>query len=351
LILFLFIILMEDTGYLSRAAFLSDRLMRSLGLSGQSIIPLLSSFACAVPSIMATRVIPNNRDRIVTILTAPFMTCSARLPIYALLIGAFVPQINYGFLNLQGLVLFGLYLLGIFGGSLTAVLLRKSLLKGPKPNFIQTIPEFRVPDLTSVLYKLYDRAIVFLKRAGTVILLASIFVWFLSYFPRSEIIQENLEIQLSETTDSASREIFLNNAAADQLQQSWLGRTGRTLEPFFAPLGWDWRVTSAVIAGFPAREVVVAVMGTIYAVGEEAENETLANRLTNAVDQEGNQIFTLPMVIGMLIFYAWCLQCVATIAIIRRETNSWKWPVISWVYMTTIGYLGAFTAFQVGSML
>ena len=351
LILFLFIILMEDTGYLSRAAFLSDRLMRSLGLSGQSIIPLLSSFACAVPSIMATRVIPNNRDRIVTILTAPFMTCSARLPIYALLIGAFVPQINYGFLNLQGLVLFGLYLLGIFGGSLTAVLLRKSLLKGPKPNFIQTIPEFRVPDLTSVLYKLYDRAIVFLKRAGTVILLASIFVWFLSYFPRSEVIQENLEIQLSETTDSASREIFLNNAAADQLQQSWLGRTGRTLEPFFAPLGWDWRVTSAVIAGFPAREVVVAVMGTIYAVGEEAENETLANRLTNAVDQEGNQIFTLPMVIGMLIFYAWCLQCVATIAIIRRETNSWKWPVISWVYMTTIGYLGAFTAFQVGSML
>jgi len=351
LILFLFIILMEDTGYLSRAAFLSDRLMRSLGLSGQSIIPLLSSFACAVPSIMATRVIPNNRDRIVTILTAPFMTCSARLPIYALLIGAFVPQINYGFLNLQGLVLFGLYLLGIFGGSLTAVLLRKSLLKGPKPNFIQTIPEFRVPDLTSVLYKLYDRAIVFLKRAGTVILLASVFVWFLSYFPRSEIIQENLDIQLSETTDSALREIFLNNAAADQLQQSWLGRTGRTLEPFFAPLGWDWRVTSAVIAGFPAREVVVAVMGTIYAVGEEAENETLANRLTNAVDQEGNQIFTLPMVIGMLIFYAWCLQCVATIAIIRRETNSWKWPVISWVYMTTIGYLGAFTAFQVGSML
>ena len=351
LILFLFIILMEDTGYLSRAAFLSDRLMRSLGLSGQSIIPLLSSFACAVPSIMATRVIPNNRDRIVTILTAPFMTCSARLPIYALLIGAFVPQINYGFLNLQGLVLFGLYLLGIFGGSLTAVLLRKSLLKGPKPNFIQTIPEFRVPDLTSVLYKLYDRAIVFLKRAGTVILLASVFVWFLSYFPRSEIIQENLDIQLSETTDSALREIFLNNAAADQLQQSWLGRTGRTLEPFFAPLGWDWRVTSAVIAGFPAREVVVAVMGTIYAVGAEAENETLANRLTNAVDQEGNQIFTLPMVIGMLIFYAWCLQCVATIAIIRRETNSWKWPVISWVYMTTIGYLGAFTAFQVGSML
>ena len=351
LILFLFIILMEDTGYLSRAAFLSDRLMRSLGLSGQSIIPLLSSFACAVPSIMATRVIPNNRDRIVTILTAPFMTCSARLPIYALLIGAFVPQINYGFLNLQGLVLFGLYLLGIFGGSLTAVLLRKSLLKGPKPNFIQTIPEFRVPDLTSVLYKLYDRAIVFLKRAGTVILLASVFVWFLSYFPRSEIIQENLDIQLSETTDSALREIFLNNAAADQLQQSWLGRTGRTLEPFFAPLGWDWRVTSAVIAGFPAREVVVAVMGTIYAVGEEAENETLANRLTNAVDQEGNQIFTLPMVIGMLIFYAWCLQCVATIAIIRRETNSWKWPVISWIYMTTIGYLGAFTAFQVGSML
>jgi ferrous iron transport protein B len=351
LILFLFIILMEDTGYLSRAAFLSDRLMRGLGLSGQSVIPLLSSFACAVPSIMATRVIPNNRDRIVTILTVPFMTCSARLPIYALLIGAFIPQQNWGWLNLQGLVLFALYLLGILGGTFTAVLLRKTVLAGPRPNFIQMIPEFRVPDIRSVLFKLLDRGKVFLKRAGTIILFVTMIVWFLSYFPRSESIELSLQNSLTEVTDESTIETLSNQAAAEQLEQSWLGRSGKTLEPLFAPLGWDWRVTAAVIAGFPAREVVVAVMGTIYAVGEEAEELTLANRLSAAVDAEGNRIFTMPMVIGLLIFYAWCLQCVATIAIIRRETNSWKWPAISWLYMTSLGYIGALGAFQIGSIL
>jgi ferrous iron transport protein B len=351
LILFLFIILMEDTGYLSRAAFLSDRLMRHLGLSGQSVIPLLSSFACAVPAIMATRVIPSNRDRIVTILTAPFMTCSARLPIYALLIGAFVPQQHLGWLNIQGLVLLSLYLLGIFGGTLTALLLRKTILSGPKPNFIQAIPEFRIPDLQSVLFKLIDRAKVFLKRAGTIILFVSMIVWALSYFPRSETIASSLQDNLIEVTDEAARDALINEAASDQLAQSWLGRSGRTLEPLFKPLGWDWRITAAVIAGFPAREVVVAVMGTIYAVGDQADELTLSNRLQAALDEDGNPIFTLPMVIGLLIFYAWCLQCVATLAIIKRETNSWKWPLISWIYMTTLGYLGALAAFQIGSAL
>ena len=334
LILFLFIILLEDSGYLARAAYLMDRTMSSVGLSGQSIIPMISSFACAVPGIMATRVIPNRRDRIATILAAPFMTCSARLPVYALLIAAFVPPTNVGILNLQGLVLFGLYMFGIVMGILTAFLMRKTALRGPKPPFALMLPEFRRPNLQTVGIQLLGRAKVFLRRAGTVIFAVAVVVWALAYFPRSDDIPAGLDE---------------NTAAALQMEQSWLGRAGKFVEPVFEPLGWDWRVSSAVIASFPAREVVVAVLGTVYAVGDEADESTLSARLKSAKRPDGTPMFTLPMVIGLLIFYALCLQCVATLAIIRRETNSWRWPVFAWTYMTTLGYVGALLAFQLGS--
>lgn len=331
LILFLFIILLEDSGYLARAAYLLDRVMRSVGLSGQSIIPMISSFACAVPGIMATRVIPNRRDRIATILAAPFMTCSARLPVYALLIAAFVPATDVGFLNLQGLVLFGLYMFGIIAGVLTAFLIRKTALRGPKPPFALMLPEFRRPNVQTVLMQLLGRAKVFLKRAGTVIFAVAVIIWALAYFPRATDLDPML-------TD--------NEAAAAQLEQSWLGRAGHVVEPVFKPLGWDWRVSSAVIAGFPAREVVIAVLGTVYAVGDDADEATLSERLRASTWPDGSPIFTLPMVIGLLIFYACCLQCAATLAVIRRETNTWRWPIFAWVYMTTIGYTGALLAFQ-----
>jgi ferrous iron transport protein B len=334
IILFLFIILLEDSGYLARAAYLMDRTMRSVGLSGQSIIPMISSFACAVPGIMATRVIPNRRDRIATIMAAPFMTCSARLPVYALLIAAFVPATNVGFMNLQGLVLFGLYLFGIVMGILTALLMRKTTLRGPKPSFALMLPEFRRPNLQTVGIQLLGRAKVFLKRAGTVIFAVAVVVWALAYYPRSEEIGADLDA---------------NTAAAAQMEQSWLGRAGKVIEPVFEPLGWDWRVSSAVIAGFPAREVVIAVLGTVYAVGDEADEGTLSSRLQSATRPDGSKVFTLPMVIGLLIFYACCLQCAATLAIIRRETNTWRWPVFAWAYMTAIGYVGALLAFQLGS--
>ncbi len=334
LILFLFIILLEDSGYLARAAYLMDRAMRSVGLSGQSIIPMISSFACAVPGIMATRVIPNRRDRIATILAAPFMTCSARLPVYALLIAAFVPSTTVGFLNLQGIVLFGLYLFGIVMGVLTALLMRKTTLRGPKPPFALMLPEFRRPNLQTVGIQLLGRAKVFLRRAGTVIFAVAVIVWALAYFPRAD--------ELPAGVDE-------NTAAALQMEQSWLGRAGKVVEPVFEPLGWDWRVSSAVIAGFPAREVVIAVLGTVYAVGDEADEGTLSTRLKSARRPDGSAVFTLPMVIGLLIFYACCLQCAATLAIIRRETNTWRWPVFAWAYMTAIGYVGALIAFQVGS--
>ena len=334
IILFLFIILLEDSGYLARAAYLMDRAMRSVGLSGQSIIPMISSFACAVPGIMATRVIPSRRDRIATIMAAPFMTCSARLPVYALLIAAFVPATNVGFLNLQGLVLFGLYLFGIVMGILTALLMRKTALRGPNPPFALMLPEFRRPNLQTVAIQLLGRAKVFLKRAGTVIFAVAVIVWALAYFPRSDDIDPGLDA---------------NTAAALQMEQSWLGRAGKVVEPVFEPLGWDWRVSSAVIAGFPAREVVIAVLGTVYAVGDDADEGTLSGRLKSATRPDGSRVFTLPMVIGLLIFYACCLQCAATLAIIRRETNTWRWPIFAWSYMTAIGYIGALIAFQLGS--
>jgi len=356
LILFLFIIVMEDTGYLARAAFLVDRAMRSVGLSGQSVIPLLSSFACAVPAIMATRVIPNRRDRIATILAAPFMTCSARLPVYALLIGAFVPVRNVGIFNLQGLVLFGLYVIGILGGVGTALLLRRSALRGENPTFILALPEFRMPNVQTVAIKLLDRVRVFLKRAGTVIFSVAVVVWVLSYYPRPSAVGEQSARDRTAAAATLSGEALErryadidHEAKAQYLEQSWLGRAGHLVEPAFRPLGWDWRISAAVIAGFPAREVVVSVLGTIYAVGGEADDKTLGDRLTAARHADGSPVFTLPMVLGLLLFYAWCLQCAATLAVIRRETNSWRWPVFAWSYMTALGYSGALLIYQLGT--
>jgi ferrous iron transport protein B len=356
MILFLFLILMEDTGYLARAAFLVDRAMRSVGLSGHSVIPLLSGFACAVPAIMATRVIPNPRDRIATILAAPFMTCSARLPVYALLIAAFVPDRGVGPLNLQGLVLFGLYMLSIAGGVGTALLLKRSALRGERPTFMLTLPEFRYPNVRTVAIKLLDRARIFLRRAGTVIFSVAVIIWALAYFPRSEAVEQAAGQAAAEAVVAYEGEALAerlreieNRAAAEQLAQSWLGRAGEAIAPVFHPLGWDWRVSAAVLAGFPAREVVVAVLGTIYAVGAEAEEDRLSERLNAATWPDGSPVFTLPMVLGLLVFYAWCLQCVATLAVIRRETNSWRWPVFAWSYMTVLGYLGAFAVYQIFS--
>ena len=355
-ILFLFIILLEDSGYLARAAYLMDRVMRSVGLSGQSIIPMISSFACAVPGIMATRVIPNRRDRIATMLAAPFMTCSARLPIYALLIAAFVPAETVGWMNLQGLVLFGLYFLGILAGVGTALLLKVTALRGPKPPFALMLPEFRKPNFRTVTMQLYGRVKIFLRRAGTVIFTVAVIVWTLAYYPRSDTVASQLveqqlvaEASLAGPALNEKLQQLGHQAAADQLSQSWLGRAGQVVEPVFKPLGWDWKVSAAVIAGFPAREVVIAVLGTVYAVGDAAEQATLAQRLKSATWPDGTAVYTLPMVFGLLIFYACCLQCAATLAVIRRETNSWRWPVFAWFYMSTIGYVGALLVFQLGS--
>ena len=361
LILFAFIILLEDTGYMPRVAFLIDRLMRLCGLSGKSFIPMLSSFACAVPGIMATRVIPERRDRLATILAAPFMTCSARLPVYALLIGAFVPDRHYlgGLVNLQGLVLLALYLLGILAGIGTALLMKRTALRGPTPTFLIELPPYRLPNWRSVALRLLERARIFLVRAGTVIFFVAVMVWALVYFPRDPAIAAHYEAERTTAAavlDGPVREAALheihNREIAANMEASYLGHLGKFVAPAFAPLGWDWKVSAAVIAGFPAREVVVAILGTIYAVGDEAEagkDSELAGRLCEATWPDGRRVFTLPMVLGLLVFYAFCLQCAATIAMIRRETNGWGWPAFAWVYMTSLGYFGAMLVYQLGS--
>jgi len=356
IILFAFIIFLEDSGYMARAAFLMDRLMRVCGLSGQSFIPMLSSFACAVPGIMATRVIPNPRDRLATMLAAPFMTCSARLPVYALLIAAFVPNVTwFGFFNLQGLVLFGLYVLGIVGGIFTALIMKRLALKGPTPTFLIEIPPYRLPNLKSMGIRLLERGRIFIKRAGTIIFTVALVIWALVYFPRPEALFEQYEAQRVEAYATLADENLTeqlasidNKEAAALVEQSYLGTAGKQLQPFFAPLGWDWKITAAVIASFPAREVVVAVLGTIYAVGDEVEetDRRLLDRLRSAKNADGSPVFTIGVAVGLMIFYAFCLQCMATVAIMRRETNGWKWPVSAWLYMTGLGYLGALLAYQ-----
>jgi len=360
LILFAFIIILEDSGYMARAAFLMDRSMRWCGLSGHSFVPMLSSFACAVPAIMGTRVIPDTRDRIATIMVAPFMTCSARLPVYALLIAAFVPQKHffYGLINLQGLVLLGLYLLGIAGGVLTAFLLKRTILRGSAPTFLMELPPYRTPHIKSVLVRLVERAKAFLVRAGTVIFFVSVVIWSLAYFPRSEILAADFAHQKLAVESSmkagAEREhaiaVLENELAAAQMEQSLLGRMGKTIAPVFKPLGWDWRLSAAVIASFPAREVVIAVLGTTYAVGSDVdeEDEGLRDRVRNAAWPDGRQVFTPAIAVGLMVFYALCLQCAATVVIIYRETNSWRWPAFAWIYMTSLGYLGALACAQLG---
>lgn len=360
LILFAFIIVLEDTGYMPRVAFMIDRLMRLCGLSGQSFIPMLSSFACAVPGIMATRVIPDRRDRLATILAAPFMTCSARLPVYALLIGAFIPERAYlgGMISLKGLVLLALYLLGIVGGIFTAWLMKRTLLRGPTPTFLIELPPYRLPNLRSVLLRLFERGRVFLVRAGTVIFTVAVVIWALAYFPRSEdtaqsFAAERTHAQATLSGDSLRERLrsLDNEEAAANLEGSFLGRAGKFVAPVFAPLGWDWKVSAAVIAGFPAREIVVAVLGTIYSVGGEVDeaDDALMGRLRSATWPDGRAVFTVPMALGMLVFYVFCLQCVATIVMIRRETNSWGWAGFAWAYMTGIGYVGALLVYQLGS--
>ena len=387
LILFLFIALLEDCGYMARAAFLVDRWMSRFGLPGKAFIPLLSSFACAVPGIMATRTIEDRRDRMVTILIAPLMSCSARLPVYVLFIGAFIPPtlILGGVLSLQAVTLLGMYALGAVVGIAIALLLKRTVFKGPAQSFLMELPAYKWPSVRTVFFRVFEQGKAFCISAGTLIFAVTIVIWAMGYYPRSSTIAseyESLRAQAQREHSTAVEEmaapwkagvarpdesqILASNAAFAQrleeidrkeagacLRQSLLGRMGQWIEPVVAPLGWDWRIGTAVIAAFPAREVIVATMGTIYNLGnQEDENSTgLRERLHAATWPDGRRVFNIPVALSIMVFFALCCQCGGTLAIIKRETNSWRWPLVTFVYMTGLAYIAALLTYQVASRI
>ncbi len=355
--LFFFLAMLEDTGYMARAAFVMDRIMSKVGLHGRSFVPLLSSFACAIPGIMAARTIGSRRDRLTTILVAPLITCSARLPVYALLIAAFVPQRKMlgGFVSTQGLALLSLYLLGILGALTVAAVLKRTILRGPTPVLLLELPSYRIPSPRHVLRDLWERAGLFLRFAGSVILSISIVLWFLAYFPRADAaaVQTAVTRHLVETGGDPSDAAQVAEATEQvsggvQLEQSALGRMGRLVEPLVRPLGYDWRLGIGLLSSFAAREVMVSTMGIIFAVGEGADEHdaTLIERLRQARRADGTLLFTLPVVVSLLLFYVFACQCMSTVGVVVRETGGWKWAGFMIAYMTTLAYLASLAAYQ-----
>ena len=315
LILFLFIGVLEDSGYLARAALIADRTMARVGLQGKSFIPLISAYACAIPAIMATRTIENKRDRIATILIAPFMTCSARLPVYALIIAAFIPDrpILGAFLGTQAAAMIGLYVLGFAAAVATAGLLKSSVLKSARTPFILEMPPYRWPTLRSLALRLIDRAKVFLRRAGTVILGVAIALWALAHLP-------------------------LKDGKPPAIESSIVGQIGHFVEPAIRPLGFNWKIGVGLITSLAAREVIVGTLGTIYGMEPDSRNQGLQEAVRHDL--------TLGGAVALLIFLAFAMQCMSTVAVVRRETGGWKWPAVQFAYMTALAYAGAFVANQ-----
>lgn len=352
-LLFGLIALLEDSGYMARAAFLMDRLMASFGLSGRSFIPLLSSFACAVPGIMSTRSIDNRRDRIVTIIIAPLMSCSARLPVYVLFISAFIPaQSVGGIIGLQGLTLFALYLIGLVLAPPIAWLLKHTMLRGDPVPFLLELPPFQFPAWRVVLFRMYDRSLAFLKRAGTIILATTILVWALSYYPNQARVAK--EFQARRSTASAEELARLEvEEAGTRLRESYLGQAGHAIEPLVRPLGWDWKIGMATLASFPAREVIISALGTIYNLGNEQDEKSVQLREIMQTERrpDGRPVYTPLVALSVMVFFALCAQCGATLATIKRETGSWGYAIFTFTYMTGLAYLSALLVYQVGSRL
>ncbi len=360
LLLFLFISILEDTGYMARAAFLLDKLMSRVGLHGKAFLPLMSSFACAIPGIMATRTIENPRDRFATILIAPFMSCSARLPVYTLMIGAFFAgQTVFGFVSVGAVLMLAMYALGIVFALIVAFILKRTILKAPPPPFVMELPPYRMPSVRTVLQNMLTRAWLFVKRAGTVILAISIILWALMYFPRSESSAAVPEMTQSEaardpeTGRPGDPAVELALPESDQLRNSFAGRLGHLIEPVIQPLGFDWKIGVALIASFAAREVLVSTLSIIYNVGkdENEESESLISAIRNARDDNGRIVWTPLTALTLMVFFVLAMQCMSTVAIVRRETNSWSWPLFMVGYMTALAYIASLITYQAGRAL
>jgi ferrous iron transport protein B len=313
LVLFLFIGILEDSGYLARAALIADRTMARAGLQGKSFIPLLSAYACAVPAILSTRTIENKRDRMATILIAPFMTCSARLPLYGLVIAAFIPNQDLlgKFVSTRTAAMIGLYVLGFVAAVVTARMLKSSVLKTSRSPFLLEMPSYRWPTLRSLGLRLYDRGKVFLFRAGTVILLVTVVLWGMANVPRSGGQPPNIENSLA-------------------------GSLGRTIEPLIQPLGFNWKIGIGLITSLASRETIVATLGLIYGLDPDTQQLDLEAALARDLTRGG--------AFALLVFFAFAMQCISTIAVVRRETGGWKWPILQFAYMSVMAYVGAFVA-------
>ncbi len=320
LLLFLFILTLEDSGYLPRAAFLLDRLMGKVGLSGRAFIPLLSSFACAIPGIMAARTIPSSRDRLATIMIAPLMTCSARLPVYALLIGAFIPQRSIGPFNLQGLVLFALYAAGVLSALLVALVLKRTVMRGEFRPLLLELPEYRLPNLRNLALGLWERARIFLERVGTIILALMVVLWFLASFPGPP-----------------------EGATGPAIQYSLAGMLGHALGIVFAPIGFNWQISIALVPGLAAREVAVSALGTVYAMSGTNVAGTLSPVIASS--------WSLATGLSLLAWYVFAPQCLSTLAVVRRETNSWRYPLIMAGYLFAMAYVGSFLTYHIAAAL
>lgn len=347
-ILFGFLSVLEDCGYMARAAFLMDRVMAKCGLSGKSFIPLLSSVACAVPGVLATRVIEDKRDRLATILVAPLMSCSARLPVYVLFIGAFLTE-GYGWW-FPGLVLFLMYGIGFVTAPLAAMLFKSTILKGKGAPFLMELPVYKTPSFSVVFARIYEASLSFLKRAGTLIAATMVLIWAVLYFPYFSSTGENYPERIAATEIKAEQDALL----LEWKKNSYLGRAGRSIEPMVKPLGWDWRIGVATLASFPAREVVVGTLSIVFGLGKDAQDEQQLLEILQKArwndDPDQPLLFNVPSALSLMVFFALCCQCGSTLMVIRQETGTWFWPAFTFIYMTGLAYIAALLTFQVGML-
>jgi ferrous iron transport protein B len=353
-ILYLFISFMEDSGYMARAAFIMDKLMHKIGLHGKSFIPLIMGFGCNVPAIMATRTIESRSSRMITMLIVPFMSCSARLPVYILLAGAFFP-------NHASIALLGLYVFGILIASLTAILFRKTLFKEEDTPFVMELPPYRRPTVKSIVTHMWDRSSQYLKKMGGPILIASIVIWFLGYFPREiswsddinkqayqvEMQLQNNEIDFVQYQSILSEIEHIRNT--EHQENSYIGRIGKLMEPVMRPLGFDWKTSVSLLSGMAAKEIVISTMGVLY-TGNGEDQQSLQNRLVSERYSDGSYVFTPLVVISLLLFVLIYFPCIATVVAIKEEAHSWKWALFSMFYSTGLAWLIALIAYQIGSL-
>jgi ferrous iron transport protein B len=346
--LFFFISILEESGYLSRVVFIMDRLMRPFGLNGKSVVPLMSSIACAIPGIMATRTISNWKERLITILVAPFMSCSARIPVYTLLISLVIPKtFVFGFINLQGIVLFGLYSLGIVFALLVSFLLKLFIKQKEKGFLLMELPDYKNPRWGNVLINVLEKVKIFIIDAGKIILAISIILWFLASFGPD--MKGSMDGLSKSSTYQTMTEAEQSQAMAScKLSNSYIGLLGKGMEPIIEPLGYDWKIGISLITSFAAREVFVGSLATIYAVQNEGAAQTLLiDRMRNEVKDDGTPVFTLASGVSLMVFYVFAMQCMATLAVVKRETNSWKWPIIQLVFMGVLAYVSAWFTFSI----